>query len=157
MLFSSCSKSWHQVSRKLHLYFNWYQKKLTNYFEGIDILPKCIFSSWAAYFLDAKKPLIMSHIINLIAGFWKLKQNVMLHSELTDSSKSLLSQWQTPSLFSQTSLSSEEIYYLMCLEVLRSNNLQGWLIQLLSNVTKLPACVSFSPSCHSDCAGFSFK
>lgn len=132
LLFSSwTSKSWRQVSRKFHLHFSWCPNKLTNYFEGTDILPKMHLlilrsTSSMLYFLDSKTSPSMSHIINLITDFWK--PNTMFYSEFNDSSKSLLSMDSNhsdripPSQL--PSLSNQEIYHLTYLEVLRSNKLQ---------------------------------
>lgn len=152
LLFSSwTSKSWRQVSRKFHLCFSWCPNKLTNYFEGTDLLPKMhllILSSTSSmpYFLDSKTSPSMSRIINLITDFWK--PNIMFYSEFNDSSKSFLSMDSNhsdripPSVL--PSLSNQEIYYLTYLEVLRSNKLQRWVIQLVNNVIKVAARVPFT-------------
>ena len=71
----------------------------------------------------------------------------MFYSEFNDSSKSLLSMDSNhsdripPSVL--PSLSNQEIYYLTYLEVLRSNKLQRWVIQLINNVIKVAALSDF--------------
>lgn len=145
LLFSSwTSKSWRQVSRKFHLRFSWCPNKLTNYFEGRDILPKMhllVLSSTSSmpYFLDSKTSPSMSHVINLITDFWK--PNTLFYSEFNDPSKSLLSMDSNhsdripPSAL--PSLSNQEIYYLTYLEVLRSNKLRR--DSAVNNVIKVAA------------------
>ena len=82
----------------------------------------------------------------------------MFYSEFNDSSKSLLSMDSNhsdripPSVL--PSLSNQEIYYLTYLEVLRSNKLQRWVIQLVNNVIKVAALLLL---CLSDWTGAPFR
>lgn len=113
-------------------------------------------------FLDSKTPPSKSHIINLTTDFWK--QNIMLHSEFTDPSKSLLSMDKgavtaagSPTLPSpRLKQSGNWLSYMYGgSEVKHAWPRAGWFRQpTMSSRSQL---VSVFLLCHPDSAGFPFR